>query len=444
MNIEEMYKNYLKTLETYISFKSVSTDSKYDYDSLECVNWLDGALKDLGAKTHLVKLKKSNPILIAKWTVDPSLETIFVYGHYDVQPAVAKNWQSDPFKLRVGEKKIFARGVVDNKGQNLIHIIAISELYKNNLLKKNVVFLIEGNEESGSLELADFLDNNKEELACDKIIISDGQLVSGYPTLEVSLRGGGNIRVILRTYSSNKHSGLYGGAIPNAALELTKLVSKLKDSRHMIAIPGYYKQVDEITPEMFKNNKKLDDVSKGEDGLHGFRHLVTEPNIDFYTQVGLRPALEVSGIYSGYIGDGFSNIIPCSAECRINLRLVPSQDPKRVQKLITEFLTKNCPKYADLTFEYEDFNKAVVLEHPKEETDKIRELLEKSFNKNSFLKYCGGSIPVVEDMQRIFGLNPFLISLGNDDCHMHGIDENFDIDLIKSSLDFSYKYFSTS
>lgn len=442
MNLDLMYKNYLEKLKTYISFKSVSTDSEYDTESLKCVKWLESTLNVYGAETNFIPLNKSNPILIAKWSVDPKLETVFVYGHYDVQPAVAKNWQSNPFELKVGKEKIFGRGVVDNKGQNLIHITAIGELYKQGLLKKNVIFLIEGNEESGSLELADFLEKSKVDLASDKIIISDGQLVSGYPTVEVSLRGGGNIRVILRTANSNKHSGLYGGAIPNAAFELTKLVSKLKAANHMIAIPNYYDDVDSVSDEVLENNQKLEESSKEENGLHGFRHLVTEPDTDFYTQVGLRPALEVSGIYAGYIGEGFSNIVPCSAECRINLRLVPNQNPKKVQELITGFLTAEAPSYVDLTFEYEDFNKAITLEHPKEEIDKIRDLLEKSFKKESFLKYCGGSIPVVEDMQRIFKVNPFLISLGNDDCQMHGIDENFDIDLIKSSLDFSYNYFS--
>lgn len=445
MNIDTLYNCYLKNLNEYISFKSVSTDVSFKDESIKCVNWLKKLAEGYGAKTRIIECKVANPILVAKFEVSSEFETIMIYGHYDVQPgdAIDPSWYSDPFNLFEKDGKLYGRGVVDNKGQNLIHFEAIGELYKNKLLKKNVIFLIEGNEESGSLELPNILEQEKKNLECNKIIISDGQVIAGYPTIEMSLRGGGNIKVNLKTAKSNLHSGIYGGALPNAALELCKLLSKIKNPDNSIAIPGFYDGVPEISKELKENNIRLGEVSGDFKSHANVKSLLLEPNIDVYSQVGLRPTIEISGIKTGYIADGFANIVPANSEFRINVRLVGNQDPNKIRDLIVNFIKANTPDYVDLSFKYEDFNPPIVLKHGEERLEIIRKLLEKHFKKESFFKYCGGSIPIVEDLKSIFKTDPLLISFGNDDCNMHGVNENFDIDLIKASLGFSYEYFGT-
>ena len=437
-----MYNEYKKLLGEYLSFKSISTDKKFEGEMVKTAKWLQNIFDKNGFKTVLLKGPKTNQVVFASYVVDPKIETVLIYGHYDVQPAEKNDgWKSDPFTLTESKGKLIARGVVDNKGQNLIHIFTVLNLIKEGNLKYNVKFLIEGNEETSNPDIAKLVEKNKKLLKTDHIMVSDGEISGDKPTIEVSLRGGGNIKVILTTGKNNLHSGLCGGATPSASHELAKLLSKLFGKKNDINIPGFYDGVLPISPQTKKQNKSIS-LEKEILDLLGVSVLLCEPKHDFYSQVGLRPTIQITGIKTGYIDEGFSNIVPCTAEARLNIRLVANQDPKKVLKYIKDFIIKNIPSYVKLTIEDEELNPPIKIDVDRPIFKEVRNMMRTSYGYDPIIKYVGGGIPIVSDFQKIFKVDPILASLGNDDCNMHGVNENYTVSLVKKGLDFSNRFFS--
>lgn len=439
----QVFETYKQLLTEFISFKSISTDSDYKSEMIKTVDWLKNLFLKNDFKVDVIIGKNSNPLLVAKLVVSPELPTTLVYGHYDVQPAAIEDgWSNDPFILTEKKGKLVARGVVDNKGQVLIHIVSVIEAYKNNTLGQNVIFLIEGNEESGNLDLAKQLKEYKKEFACDQIIISDGEVVGENPTLEASLRGGGNIRVEMRTAPSDQHSGINGGAIPNAPVELMKILAGLKDKNNKVAISDFYKGAPKITAAQLKNNKMLG-TDKEFMTLSGVKGLVCEKGLDPNTQTGLRPTLEVSGFSSGYTGNGFKNIVPAYAEARVNIRTVAGQDSQQVINSVIAHIKKLAPKYVDLKITSVDPYPAIMLPVDGPYAQFLTKLLEESYGKKLVIHYVGGGLPIVEDFKTILKGSIYLVPFGNDGCNMHGIDENFKIGHIKKALSFANKFWET-
>jgi acetylornithine deacetylase/succinyl-diaminopimelate desuccinylase-like protein len=437
-----MFSLYKKLLQKYVSFQSISTDSAFLAEMQKTVSWLTKIVEDYGFRVEIWKGKQSNEVVFAEYIQDPKLETILVYGHYDVQPADLKDgWGSDPWNLRETKGRLVARGVVDNKGQNLIHIVAIGDLIRKKNLGYNIKFLIEGNEETGNPDMQDIVRKNKAKLQADYIIISDGEIVGDSPTIEASLRGGGSFDLIFKTGKTNLHSGLFGGAVPNAAHELQKFLANLYDKENKVAIPGFYDDVDPVTPLQKKNNKNL---ATEKEILKNAKTkiLLPEKGMDFYSQVGLRPTIQVTGMMSGYMGEGFANIVPCEARAKVNVRLVASQNPKKVFSLIEQYIKKNVPNYIECSMKVEKSYDPIKLDIGGEKVKEVRKLLEQSYGKKVKIKYVGGGVPIVSDFKRILGKDTLLVSLGNDDCNMHGVDENFKIDLIKKGLQFSSEFFA--
>ena len=437
-----MYETYKTLLKEYISFKSISTDKKFAGEMTKTANWLVKTLKSYGFKAELWHGKVCNPIVYASYIVDPKLETILIYGHYDVQPAEKSDgWKSDPFTLTDNGKKLIARGIVDNKGQNLIHIVAIGELIRTKKLKYNVKFMIEGNEETANPEIPSIIKKYKKALASDHIIISDGEIQGNSPTIEASLRGGFSLTVTYTTAKSNLHSGLYGGAIPNAAHELTKLIASLYDKNNVVTIPNFYKGVTKPDKATLVRHKNMHGTGKEIMKTAGVTAITTEQGLDFYTQTGLRPTIQATGIKTGYIGDGYANIIPAQAEARLNVRVVSPQDPQKVYKLIETYIKNHAPKQVKVNITHTEFNQPISIDITAPKVEEVRELLRTAYKKEPVVKYVGGSIPIVADFKSLLAIDTMLVSLGNDDCNMHGLDENFTIDLIKKGLTFSTQFF---
>ena len=252
-------QNYIRLLKEFVSFKTVSTDTAFKGEMTKAVSWLQGQFKQNSFKVFIFKGKNSNPVIVAKYIVpSKKLKTVLVYGHYDVQPAhKSDGWKTDPFMLTKKKDRYVARGVVDNKGQILAHMVGVFDAIKNKSLSSNVTFIIEGNEESGKADLAGIIRKNKKLLDCDVVLISDGEITGKNPTLNVSFRGGGNIRVVYRTSSNDRHSGLFGGSIPNAAFELSCLLSNLKNTseascKNAVSFKSFYDGVLPITAEQKK------------------------------------------------------------------------------------------------------------------------------------------------------------------------------------------------
>lgn len=438
-----MLQQYQKLLREFIAFPTVSTDQVYQPALQQAVNWLKSLLTGHGWHTQLLGEKNCNPIVFAEYQVDPKLPTVLIYGHYDVQPAEqADGWIGDPFELQEVEGKLVARGVVDNKGQLLIHFTAIQQLIEEKKLRYNVKWLLEGNEESGNPAMENVLKQHQTLLKADKIIISDGEIVGNHPLVTLSLRGMVNLTFQLKTADTPAHSGLFGGTIPNAALEMNRILAKLMNSRKKVAIPGFYDEVDLIGKLVKEQNAELGSETKKLMEQIGVKKMMTERNYDYYTQQGLRPTLQITGLQSGYAGEGYANIVPNTATVKLNARLVCSQEPKVMAERIKKWLLRQVPSYAEGQVIIDEMAPPVKLQHPSEELNLMRQRLESIYGHRALLGNSGGGIPIVEQFQRILKVNPWLVDLANDDCNMHGVNENFDLDLIQKGLQFSCSFFA--
>ncbi len=435
---------YDRLLEEVIAFETISTDPSYAKECQKCVAWLEKQFKAKQFKVKILRGKHTNPVVVARYTVDPHCKTVLIYGHYDVQPAREQSgWKSDPFKVVQRGPKLYARGIVDNKGQFVIHMASIFDLIDQGNLGYNVVCMLEGNEESGNEELPKQLKQYSKDLDCDVVLVSDGELLGSYPVLDTGLRGGGNIRIEIQTAPNDFHSGLFGGAVPSASQEAIALVDKIFDDRNpnKILIPGFY-SVDT------KPSKQLVDslgASGSDDSVAkqaGVKTLHQHKGHNFFSSTGLLPTLEVSGIHAGYTGVGFQNIVPGYADVRLNLRTVYGQKTKSVVTLVTDFIKKSIPSYVDYHIHVEEHGDPIFLDTDGVYGIRAQTVLERVYKKPVIKKYVGGSIPILADFQNILGKQVISVSLGNDDCAMHGANENFKISLINKGLDFSRIFFS--
>lgn len=434
---------YKKLASEYISFKSISTDPEFKSEVRACASWLKNLLKKNGFRVKVVRAGDSNPVIIANYEVSKDAETVLVYGHYDVQPAAKSDgWDSDPFKLTEKKGRLIARGAIDNKGQFMVHLYTILKLKKAGMLKYNIKFLIEGNEETGSGNMPQILKENKSLLTSDHIVVSDGETANNLPTMESSFRGNVSFTVTYQTAKTNLHSGLYGGAIPNAAHELSQLIGKFHKKNNSVAIPGFYDGVDSISKEQRKIHKEL---SKGADvcKITGVQKLLCEPGNDTCLQTGLRPSLQITGLKSGYIAEGYCNIIPSHAETKVNVRIAPSQDPKMLVRAFKEFIKDNSPEYVKVSIDVDDMIPATKLATDTPIATHIKNILKKAYaEKNVVVKTVGGSLPIMHDFQKYLKKVPVSVSLGNPDCNMHGINENFSMKMVEKGLKFSEMFFA--
>lgn len=442
-NISQLQKTYIQFLKEFISFKTVSTDKAFKDDIKKAVSWISHMCTSHGFSVSLLQGSHTNPVVFASYIANKKAKTVLVYGHYDVQPAdKSDGWSTDPFVLTKKKDRYIARGAVDNKGQILAHMTAVFDAIKNKTLQYNVKFLIEGNEESGNPDLLGLLKKYKEKLHSDFIMISDGEMVGIHPTLDVSFRGGGNMRIEYRTADNDRHSGLFGGAIPNAAVELATMISKLK-TNNIVTLSGFYEGVtcaDIETKRQHQKISRLQPIKK----LAGVKELKTEEGLSPCEQIGLRPTLEVSGFFSGYVGEGYKNIVPAKAEARINVRTVHGQSTAKVMHILKEFVLKETPKYVDVLVHTESHGNPVSLDVDHDHIHEVKKVLKDVHKKEVLHKTVGGSIPVVGQFASVFNKTPIaMVSLCNEDCNMHGVDENFTEYHMTKALEFAKKYWNT-
>lgn len=439
-----MFEKYKQLLSQFVSFKSISTDPSYKKEVEKTVLWLKNLLQNGGFKTKIWKGRKSNPVVFGNYFVSPKFSTVLIYGHYDVQPAKKSDgWKSEPFALKETKSKLIARGVVDNKGQILAHIVTAINLIKNKSLKYNVKFLIEGNEESGNADLPTLMKKNKKDMECNIVMVSDGELTNGKPTIETSLRGGFNTTLTYKTGKTNLHSGGFGGAVPNAAIELTRFLSNLFTTDGSITFNNFYQGVDPVTAQEKANNKTLTKESKDITKLAGVNSLLMPLGTNFYTQTGLTPTIQITGLKSGYIETGYANIVPSTAEARLNFRLVTSQKPQNVAKDFEKYVQQNTPEYVDFKISFTGFHNPIKVNTQNPYISKVEQLLKQVYGAKVNKKNVGGAIPFVADVKETLGADTLLVPFCNEDCNMHGINENFDKSLIEKALDFSKEFFST-
>lgn len=436
-----MLENYLKLLNEFVSYKSISTDQNYKDEVYKTALWLKNLFLSKNFEVDLIE-GYDNPIVIAKYNVSNDLDTVLIYGHYDVQPASKEDgWVNDPFDLKVDNNKAYARGVVDNKGQVLLHIYSIFNLIEKGLLRYNVIFMIEGNEETGSPLLHKFVQNYSNNLKANFVFFSDGELTMGYPTIESGFRGILNVTLKIITSSKDNHSGLYGGSIPNASLVLSQLISKMYDANYVLNLPGLNNTLENADPKI------LQDVSLipfDESLFLSNTGVATRlnKNLNFYLQTGYLTSAEITTLNSGYLGVGYRNAIPGSAMAKINFRISPNHTTSQVISSFKKFLENNIPSYAKFELDLSEAIEPISINLNNKYVFDAKNIASQVYNKDCYFKLCGAIVPIAGLFQDILNIPVISLGLGNEDCNMHGVNENFDLNLLQKGLEFSNRFFS--
>lgn len=442
VNKKIMNSDFLDLLKKLISFRSISTDPSYISEIEKIVEFIKSIFEENDFRVEIIKTD-SNPVIFAQFDQDTMLPTALLYGHYDVQPAsLEEGWFKDPFELTDIEDKLYARGIVDNKGQFAIHMHSIFELKKENKLRYNIKFILEGNEETGSSNLEGIIERFSDKLKSDFVIFSDGELTRKHPTIDVGFRGIANLELVVKTSSKDNHSGLYGGSIPNASQILSRMISQMYNSNGVLDILGLDNNIHKVKKEVIHSNKQIPfDLEEFKINT-GVSHCYNS-EIDFYSQTGFLTSAEITSLKSGYMGEGFRNAIPGSASAKINFRISPLHKVEDVINLFRDFVEKNTPSFAEYEILIEEKIDSIDLDTQNIYVSKVKEIASEVYKKEIFLKYCGAIVPVAGIFNKVLNLNVVSIGMGNEDCNMHGVNENFDKELLECGLEFSKKFFST-
>ena len=442
-------EEYRDILSKLVSFKSISTNDNFIEDIEYIVNFLEKLFRQIGFSVEIIR-GYSNPILYASYVVDESYKTALIYGHYDVQPAsIEDGWDSEPFELIEKDNRFYARGVADNKGQFLIYLVTITNLIKTNNLKYNIKFIIEGNEESGSPNLGKFLEDYKDTLKSDFVLFSDGELTSGVPTIDIGFRGVLNLTLTIQTSHKDNHSGLYGGAVPNPVAIFADIVSKIYKN-NILCLPNLKNSIEDIrslsTTYGFDQTIKNIPFSEIEFLQNtGAKTRLNKDLLNFYFQVGYFTSAEVTGLVSGYTGEGYKNAIPGKLIAKINFRISPFHSVKEVLLSFEKFLQQSVPNYVD--YKIDASNESVdpiIIEKNNEYIQKAVEDIRKTYNLNPSLKFSGAIVPICGLFQTNLGINKIIsVGIANEDCNMHGANENLSVSSIANAIKFAELFLST-
>lgn len=419
----------LADLFAFLRIPSVSADPAHRADVRRCAQWLAGAFREAGLSASAEETG-GHPAVLAQWQGAPGAPTVLVYGHYDVQPPEPlENWTSAPFEPAVREGKIVARGASDDKGQLFCHLAAArGHLAARGRLPVNLVFLIEGEEESGSAHLEAFVQANRERLRCDAVVVSDSsQFAPGVPALTYGLRGLAYLEAVLRGPARDLHSGSFGGAVQNPANALARMLAALHDEEGRVAVPGFYDDVRPLEPWEREDFAALpfDEAAYRRD--LGVDALPGEAGYSVLERVWARPTLDVNGLWSGYTGEGAKTVLPAVASAKLSCRLVPDQDPERVAALLEARLRDLTPPGCRLEVRRLHGARPVLLPVDAPPVRAAAEAIRRGFGAAPVFTREGGSIPVVEAFQRLLGAPVVLLGFGRPDDGAHGPDEKLDL-----------------
>ena len=426
----------LDLLVDFLRFRSVSTKPEQSAEMRACADWLCALLRHGGFQAEVAETG-GHPAVLGRGPEMPGKPTVLIYGHYDVQPEEPVNlWTSPPFEPAIRNKRIFARGATDNKGQILAHILgAIHLLREEGELPVNLIFLIEGEEEVGSTNLADFIRARRSELRCDIIAISDtGMIAEGHPTLTQSLRGIAAMEVILHGPTTDLHSGIFGGAVMNPATALVKLLASLHDAHGRIAVPGFY---DDVVKPDAAEREALAALPVSEADYQretGVLILAGEEGFSTVERIGIRPTAEINGLTSGYQGEGTKTVLPSTASAKLTFRLVPNQKPDRVLNLVEIHFQNILPPGVEMEIIRGHGGMPYVLDLKSPWCGAALRALETTFGQKPALMREGGSIPIVQTFRDLLGTDTLLLGLAAPDCKAHAPDENFPLENFEAGV----------
>lgn len=434
----EHAEQFTNELEDLLRIPSVSTDSAYAEDVKEAAHWLADNLDEIGIDHVEVIPTDGHSIVFAEHHSGDDKPTVLVYGHYDVQPPDPIDlWDTPPFEPKRENGTLYARGACDDKGQMFMHVKAAEAYLKQEgELPVNLKFLIEGEEETGSVHLGPFIEANQEKLAADVVLISDTAMFApGVPSITYGLRGLAYTEVTLRGPDRDLHSGIYGGAVDNPANALSRIIAKLHDEDHRIAIPGFYDDVRDLTPEERETYAALPfDEDRWKDEID-IDAVLTEKGYTTLEAISARPTLDVNGIWGGYTGEGAKTVLPAEAHAKISMRLVPNQNTEDIYNKLEAFLEELVPDTMTLEFKRLHGGKPVLVDTESTAMQAAKDAMGDVFGKEPFFVRNGGSIPVVADFKDILGLDSVLMGFGLDSDAIHSPNEHFGLDRFQKGIE---------
>ncbi|MBR9832015.1 dipeptidase [bacterium] len=427
--IEEHKDRFINELIELLRIPSISADSAYKKDTMEAAEAVRKTLELAGAEYTELCPTNGYPVVYGEKVINPSLPTILVYGHYDVQPAdPIELWDSPPFEPVIKDGKIYARGAADDKGQMYMHVKALEMMVKTNQLPCNVKFIIEGEEEVGSVNLGAFIKENKDRLKADIILISDTSMLSmEHPSITTGLKGLSYLEVEVTGPNRDLHSGVYGGAVANPINILSKMIASLTDENNRITIPGFYDKVEEVSAEeraeMAKTPFDLEDYKdhlKIKD-IHG------EKGYSTIERTSIRPTLDVNGIWGGYIGEGAKTVLPSKAYAKISMRLVPHQSSEEITALFKNHFESIAPDSVKVVVKPHHGGEPYVTPIDIPAYQAAAKAIETTFGKPSIPVRAGGSIPIVALFEKELGLKSILLGFGLNSDAIHSPNEHYGI-----------------
>lgn len=446
---QQNQQRFLDEMLELLRIPSISAKSEHAKDMKACAELVKQRLLDSGADKAEVMDTAGYPVVYGEKIIDPSKPTVLVYGHYDVQPPEPLElWHSGPFDPVIKDGKVFARGSADDKGQFYMHLKALETMVKTNSMETNIKFLIEGEEEVGSPNLGKFVADHKDLLKADVILISDSSLLSmENPSLDVGVRGLSYIEVEVTGANRDLHSGTYGGAVANPITILAKMIASLHDENNHITIPGFYNDVVEATPEERELMARAPFDEKEYKEELGVKELWGEKGFTTNERTGIRPTLEVNGIWGGYMGEGAKTVLPSKASAKISARLVPNQSSVKITDMLLEHFRKIAPASVTVhAFEHHG-GEPYMTPIDSDGYQAASKALQTTFGKVPVPVRGGGSIPICSILERELGTKIIFMGFGLDNDNLHSPNEKYNLENYYKGIEtipYFHKFFAAA
>ena len=453
-NYIETHKNrFIDELFDFLRIPSVSADSAYVQDVLDAAEHVKNILDKIGCDNTQLLETKGHPIVYGEKIINKNFPTVMVYGHYDVQPPdPIGEWNSNPFEPVVKKTithpngAIFARGASDDKGQLFMHFKAFEYLIQTNQLECNVKFMIEGEEEIGSPNLDNFIEEHNTLLENDVIIISDTTMIAANtPSITTGLRGMASVEVSVYGPNRDLHSGMFGGAVVNPLQVLAEMITKLKDEENKITIPEFYETISEVSNE---EKALLNKVPFDEEQFKlelGINEITGESGFQPLEQLSMRPTLDLNGIWGGYTGEGSKTIIPSEAHAKITMRLVPGQDPKKIAQNFENYFKALAPASVNVNVKNNHGSEAYVTPIDSIAYKAAEAAYEETFDQRPFPLRSGGTIGIVPLFEKELKSKSILMGFGLSTDAIHSPNEHFGLDNFFKGIEtipHFYKHFA--
>ncbi len=441
--INQNSERFMSELFDLLRIPSISAQSAHKADMVRCAEWLREALLKSGAQKAEVMPTEGNPVVYAERIIDPAKPTVLVYGHYDVMPVDPREeWRTEPFEPVIKDGRIWGRGADDDKGQLYMHAKAFETMVATDTLPCNVKFMLEGEEEIGSPSLYKWCADNKEMLSADVILVSDTSMLGmETPSITCGLRGLAYMQVEVQGPNKDLHSGLFGGAVANPANVLTKLIASLVDENGHITIPGFYDDVRLLTPEEREAfNSAPFDIERYKSNID-IAEVEGEAGFSTMERTGVRPSLDVNGIWGGYIEEGTKTIIPAKASAKISMRLVPNQDYVKIGELFEKHFRAIAPASVKVKVEALHGGAPYVTPTDMPAYRAAEKAVEDVFGKKPLPFYSGGSIPIISGFEKILGIKSVLMGFGLDIDAIHSPNESYGVENFYKGIQTIVKFY---